>query len=102
MNKHATDVVSYLTWVGLLVACVAGDRAASRFHLNQSLVIWLAATLCGIAAKLVGWIPVVGWIVKAALWIVEALCAVCWLIGLIDAIRDVEKPVPVLGKIRLL
>ena len=44
MNKRTTDVVAYLTWVGLLIALVAGDRYESRFHLNQSLVIWLAGT----------------------------------------------------------
>lgn len=39
MSKRTTDVVAYLSWIGLLVAFVAGDRGASRFHLNQSLVI---------------------------------------------------------------
>lgn len=47
MNKRTTDIVAYLTWVGLLIALVAGDRDASRFHLNQSLVIWLTGTICG-------------------------------------------------------
>ena len=29
-------------------------------------------------------------------------CALCWFIGIINAIQGVEKEVPVLGQIRLL
>lgn len=57
MNKKTTDIVAYLTWVGLLVAFVAGDRREARFHLNQSLVIWLAGTLAGVAERLLDWLP---------------------------------------------
>lgn len=102
MNKHATDIVAYLTWVGLLIAFVMGDRSASRFHINQSLVLWLTSTLCGVAIKLVGWIPVVGWLLSFVLWLVELFCAVCWFIGFIGAIQGTEKPVPVLGQFRLI
>lgn len=61
MNKRTTDIVAYLTWVGLLIALVAGDRDASRFHLNQSLVIWLTGTICGI----LGHVFLVGWLISA-------------------------------------
>ena len=30
MSKQTTDIVAYLTWVGLIIALVAGDRDASR------------------------------------------------------------------------
>ncbi len=96
MNKHTTDIVAYLTWVGLLISFVMGDRNASRFHINQSLVIWLTSTLCGVAIKLVGWL------LSFVLWLVEVFCAVCWFIGFIGAIQGTEKPLPVLGQIRLL
>ena len=35
MDKRTTDIVAYLTYVGLLIALVAGDRERSKFHLNQ-------------------------------------------------------------------
>ena len=47
MSKKLTDVVAYLSWIGLLIAFVAGDRENCKFHLNQSLVIWLAGVLFG-------------------------------------------------------
>ena len=74
MNKKTTDIVAYLTWVGLLVAFVAGDRREARFHLNQSLVIWLAGTLAGVAERLLDWLPLVGWLVDLQ-WVWRWCCA---------------------------
>ena len=95
MNKRVTDIIAYMTWVGLILAFVIGDREASKFHLNQSLVIWLAGTICGF----VGVIPVLGTIVS---FVGGIFCFVCWFIGLIGAIQGNEKPVPFLGQFKLL
>ena len=95
MNKRTTDVVAYLTWVGLIIALVAGDRYESRFHLNQSLVIWLAGTVLGMVA----WVPLLGWLIGA---VGGLFCAICWFIGIVNAIQGVEKEVPLLGQIHLL
>ena len=95
MNKRTTDVVAYLTWVGLLIALVAGDRYESRFHLNQSLVIWLAGTVLGMVA----WVPLLGWLIGA---VGSLFCVICWFIGIVNAIQGVEKEVPLLGQIHLL
>ena len=62
MDKRTTDIVAYLTWVGLLIALIFGDRENSKFHLNQALVIWLFGLL--------GVIPCIGW-----LW--GIFCFVC-------------------------
>ena len=96
MNKHATDIVAYLSWPGLLIAFLAGDRVGSRFHLNQSLVIWIAGTVIGIVAK---WTPLFGWLIGL---VGGLFCGVCWFIGIINAIQGVEKEVPLLGEIHLL
>ena len=44
MNKHVTDIVSYLSWPGLLIAFFAGDRYASRFHISPLAVLSRAAS----------------------------------------------------------
>ena len=100
MDKRTTDIVCYCTWVGLLIAVLAvlsiltltvfaarACREPSRFHLNQSLVLGIFGLL--------GVIPCVGWV-----WAV--FVAVWWCMGLTGAIRGVERPVPVLGGIRIL
>lgn len=95
MTKKTTDILAYITIFGLIIAFVAGDREASKFHLNQALVIWLTAIIAGIVTV----IPVVGWIVGT---LASIFLFVCWVIGLVGAIQGTEKPVPLIGGIRLL
>ena len=87
MDKRTTGIVAYITWIGLLIAVIAGDREGAKFHVNQALVIFLFSLL--------GVIPCIGWI-----WLIFML--VCWIIGLIAAINEEEKEVPLIGKIRIL
>lgn len=86
MDKKTTSIVAYLTWIGLLVAFCAGDKEGAKFHLNQALVIFLFSLL--------SIVPCVGWI-----WGIFMI--VCWIMGLIAAINQEEKEVPVIGKIRI-
>lgn len=87
MDSKTTSIVAYITWIGLIIALCAGDREGAKFHLNQALVIFLFALLSVI--------PVIGWI-----W--SIFMFVCWIMGLIAAINQEEKPVPLIGQIKLL
>lgn len=87
MDTKTTSIVAYITWIGLLIAFVAGDKEGAKFHLNQALVIFLFSLLSVI--------PCIGWI-----W--GIFMVVCWIMGLIAAINQEEKPVPVIGGITLI
>lgn len=87
MDTKTTSIVAYITWVGLLIAFVAGDKDGAKFHLNQALVIFLFSLL--------SLIPCIGWI-----WAIFML--ICWIMGLIAAINQEEKPVPLIGNIKIL
>lgn len=87
MDARTTGIVAYLTWIGLLVAILAGDKEGAKFHVNQALVITLFSMLCVI--------PCIGW-----LW--GIFMFICWIMGLIAAINEEEKEVPLIGTIRLL
>lgn len=87
MDAKTTSIVAYITWIGLIIALCAGDKEGAKFHLNQALVIFLFGLL--------GIIPCVGWI-----W--SVFIFVCWIMGLIAAINQEEKEVPLIGKIRLI
>jgi uncharacterized membrane protein len=87
MDKRVTGIVAYITWIGLLIALCVGDREGAKFHLNQALVIALFSLL--------SMIPCVGWI-----WGVFIL--ICWIMGLIAAINEEEKRVPLIGNITLI
>lgn len=87
MDAKTTSIVAYLTWIGLLIAIFAGDKEGAKFHINQALVILLFSLLAII--------PCIGWI-----W--GIFMVVCWIMGLIAAINQEEKEVPLIGKIRIL
>ena len=87
MDAKTTGIVAYLTWIGFLIAVCAGDKEGAKFHVNQALVILLFSLLSVI--------PRVG-----LLWGIFMI--VCWFMGLIAAINEEEKEVPLIGKIRLI
>ncbi|OUQ27404.1 hypothetical protein B5E77_07685 [Lachnoclostridium sp. An131] len=87
MDKKTTSIVAYITWIGLIIAFCAGDKEGAKFHLNQALVIFLFGLLV--------WIPCLGQI-----WGIFII--VCWIMGLIAAINQEEKPVPLIGGIKIL
>lgn len=87
MDKRTTGIVAYITWIGLIIAFCAGDKEGAKFHLNQALVIFLFTLLSVI--------PCIGWV-----WFI--FMVVCWVMGLIAAINEEEKPVPLIGKIQIL
>ncbi len=87
MDKKTTSIVAYITWIGLIIAFCAGDKEGAKFYLNQALVVFLFSLLSVI--------PCIGWI-----WAIFML--VCWIMGLIAAINQEEKPVPLIGGIQIL
>lgn len=95
MDTKTTGIVAYLTWIGLLIAFLAGDKEGAKFHINQSLVIVLAEVIIGVVSV----IPFIGWIIGGVGGI---FTFVCWIIGLIGAINGEEKEVPLLGKIKII
>ena len=100
MNAKTTSIVSYITIIGWLVAYFAGDKEGAKFHLNQSLVINIASLINGwVLSWILAFIPIVGPIVS---WIISIFILVVWIIGLIAAIKQEEKIVPILGNITLL
>jgi len=102
MNKKVTGIVGYITWIGLIVALCAGDREGAKFHLNQSLVLWLAELVLGVIAYIAGYIPVVGIIVSLVVGVCEIALFVFWIMGLVNAIKEEEKPLPLIGGIQIL
>ena len=87
MDAKTTGIVAYLTWIGLLIAFLAGDKEGAKFHINQALVLLLFGLLSGI--------PFLGWA-----WGIFVF--VCWIIGLVGALQGQEKEVPLLGKIKII
>ena len=100
MNKKITGIVSYITIIGWIIAFLAGDKEGAKFHLNQSLVINLASLINNlILSSILGMIPVIGGILNL---VISVAILVFWVLGLVAAIKEEEKEVPYIGKIKIL
>ena len=98
MDGQATRIVTYITWIGFLIAiifCKDKNDPLTKFHLNQSLVIHIGL----IIASVIAIIPIIGWIVGGIAWVI---LFVDWIIGLVGAIQGAEKKAPLIGNIKLL
>ena len=102
MDAKVTGIVSYISWVGWLVAFLAGDKEGAKFHLNQSLVLMIGMTVLPIVSAVVGFIPVVGFIVRLVAGLCSLVLLAFWIVGLVGAIKGEEKSVPIIGNIQLL
>lgn len=102
MSKKATGIVSYITLIGWIIAFLAGDKEGAKFHLNQSLVLWIINLVCNILNWILGGIAVVGTIVGIVTSVVGIFIFVCWILGLVHAIKEEEKELPLIGKIQVL
>ncbi|MBR5128210.1 MAG: hypothetical protein IKU69_07245 [Roseburia sp.] len=93
MDKKITGIVGYLTWIGWLIAFLAGDREGAKFHLNQSLVLLIANLINSILSAIdVPFIP----------GILGLVLTVFWILGLVYAIKEEEKELPIVGAFKIL
>lgn len=99
MDKKTTSWVSYVTFIGWIIAYLSGDKEGAKFHLNQSLVIWLGYLIVFVANKILLFIPIIGWLAVLAAYV---FLLVMWVMGLIAAINQEEKELPLIGQIKLL
>lgn len=93
-EDRTVAIVAYLTVIGFLVALVLhGNKKTvlGAYHLRQALGLVLGA----VAAGAVGVVPIVGWAVALAGWL---LLVVMWVAGIVAAAGGRMKPAPILGR----
>lgn len=91
MSENTTDaktiaILSYITLVGWVIALILQQNNKSElgsFHLRQTLGLYLTGLI-------LAFIPIVGWFLNIVVF-------VFWVIGLIGAIQEEQKPVPLVG-----
>jgi len=102
MTKKATGIISYITIIGWIIAYLAGDKEGAKFHLNQSLVINVTGLALSIIGRILAWIPLIRVLAGLVLAVAGLGLFVLWILGLVYAVQEEEKAVPVLGGIQIL
>lgn len=98
MTKKTTAIfayVGYFAWIFWIIGFFAGDKEGAKFDLNQGLVL----IIISLVGSLVGFIPVVGTIITCVVGIAGLVFAI---MGIVNACKEVEKELPLIGKIKIL
>ena len=81
---------------------VSDDMKSSsylKFFSNQSLLVIIAAVLSGICGTILGFIPLIGWILG---WAISALVLVLYILNIVNAANGNGKKLPVIGGISII
>ena len=105
MNKKVTGIVAYITIIGWIVAYVAGDKENAKFHLNQGLVVCLLGlangflgAIVGVICRFIPFLSILGWVVSAIGLVILA----AMIIGIVYAVQEQDKEIPVIGSFKIL
>ncbi len=96
-RRNIIAAVSYITWIGFIIAIVMGDRG-DRFmahHLNQALVIDIISVVGGVLVV----IPLLG---GMAAGIINMAVFVFDIMGAISAYKGSMASLPIIGDIHLI
>lgn len=99
LTKRTTGIVAYISLLGLLIAFVCGDREGAKFHLNQALVWYLTELMAGVFFGMIGaFVPFATHISS----ICRLVLSIFWIMGLVYAVKEEEKELPLIGGIKIL
>ena len=98
MDNKTLSFVSYITLIGWLIAYFSGKDTANsllKYHLKQALGLFILSLVFNVA------ISIVVMIVPALAFLsyIGLALLVLMIFGIINASNEVEKPLPVVGKL---
>ena len=72
----------------------AKDSPFAKYHANQGLLLLITAIVLNIITYILGFIPILGWIVQV---VVSLAILALFIMGLINANNGKKEPLPVIG-----
>lgn len=95
--RTASLLCYWFSFVGWLISYLMADNTDPylRFHLNQSLILWIAGIVAGLFLRVGGIIGLLGDLLSLATFVL-------WIIAFVGAYKGERKSAPFLDKIQLL
>ncbi len=90
--------IAWLSYFGILVIIpilLQKENPYTKFHVKQGIVLLVTTIIWSIVGFVLGFIPVIGFIVYLIGWLVIMVLTV---IGIINAVQGNEKELPIIGK----
>jgi uncharacterized membrane protein len=89
-------LATFLSIIGFVIALVAKrDDKYVMYYAKQSLVVFIICVVLGVIAELLNMIPIIGWIIYAA---VTILSVIIWVMSWIYALSGQEKTIPIVSQ----
>ena len=106
-REKACSILSYIGFLFLVGLVLGKDNPRVRFHVNQGLVLFIVEAAGGIVLSVLrivlAFVPFVGGLLLGLLsFAFSAAVIVLVVIGILNAASGQEKPLPVIGGIKLL
>ncbi len=98
-NSKLFAIVSYITWIGWLIAFFARDKDSTlvKKHLNQALILNIISTIISIVTRASS-----SFILGAVCGLVSIGVLVFWIWGIVRAAQASEEPLPIIGGFELI
>ncbi len=97
-KEKSLAILSYFGPLFLLAVLLAPESHFARYHANQGLALFLSEVVVGVVVAIGRHIPLFGWTFQ----LLEIVLVVLFFLGLAHAIREVEKPLPLIGWMQIL
>ena len=98
MSKHTKllSVVSYITWIGWIVAFILWDRKDQILHqhINQALNLNIIGVLASTGQR-------VGGVVTYVAGVIAILALILTIMGIVRAVQMSDKPLPIVGNFKI-
>ena len=101
MNEKTTNVLYYCTFIGWIIAALAGDANASLNHKNQGFVLGVAGLLLGVIGNIFWFVPVIGIIFGIILNVVHVVIVILMIVGIVNAVNEEDKLIPFICSFRV-
>ncbi|MBO4412315.1 MAG: hypothetical protein J5794_09055 [Lachnospiraceae bacterium] len=95
-------ILAYLFLLVLVPIFAAKESKWARFHANQGLVLAIIEGALYVTMAVLGWIPVLGWIVNIVCWLANIGCVVLAVLGIVAAAKGQAKDLPIISKFKIL
>jgi len=87
-------VVAYILFFIPLLTEAKNDPFV-KYHVKQGLALFIAAIVVWIVNSILLFIPILGWMLS---WLFSLFLLILVIIGIMNAARGEQKPLPVIGK----
>jgi len=101
-DKKVVATVAVFPILFLIYFIAGNDSAYVRYCANQGLIFTILGIIISVVAKVIGFIPIIGFIAGIVFWLIDLAILILTIYQMIGAFKGTIKPLPVIGDVEIL